>query len=312
MAVLPAPAARHAERLGGLLPRADLLGILGLTRHEVDNLVKGGAILPVTRSQYRPAGTPLTPALQLHAEVRRARGLATGPSLLALARAQGVDLESPWWVAIERERRHRAPGVDVIRVDVPREHRTKRDRIPSTSIELALAVWFPRADRAVFRLAFHDLRRRRLLDVRRLRLLLRQPVPGGPHLLAALDDGSLLAESPPEDVLGRLWRPGDPVPARQVWVAQGAQYYRLDLCFLGSRVAPEYDGAAAHEHRRQEDAGRHLALAELGILRLPVTSAQLRDPQALRTQILRIHHRRLAEGVEPLIPASPPPWWNGV
>lgn len=89
--------------------------------------------------------------------------------------------------------------------------------------------------------------------------------------------------------------------------------YRLDLRFLDSRLAPEYDGEVAHgaPTARLADGERALALAELHIQRIAITAPMLRDPDGLRERLLQPHTERIESGITPLQPSAPPAWWDG-
>ena len=103
-----------------------------------------------------------------------------------------------------------------------------------------------------------------------------------------------------------MFRPGDPVPQSQVWVSWYDRWYRLDFAFRDVRLDVEYDGAN-HDDRREEDADRDLALAELDVQTIRVTKAMMRNPGDTRRRILAVYDKRAALGLAPL-PVAEPPW----
>ncbi len=316
MRVLPRPAAELAAANHGFVSRAELLEQAGLTKSQIDKLVNAGALIVDSRGNYRVPGAPVTRRQQLLAATRRAAAPAADESTLGLHHAQGFDLVPPFTVAVPPSRRLRTGDLRFVQVVLREEDVETYEGIPSMTVERACINLAARARLARMRVAMHDLRRRGELDVRllRRRLTALWGDPGARQMREWLDSGALLHESNAEARLDRIWRPGDPRPTPQVWVFAEGRYYRLDFAFLDSRLAPEYDGEAAHggEANRHRDAQRTLALAAIDVERLAITAPMLRDPAGLREQILAVHRRRLGLGLAPLVPVAAPPWWNGV
>jgi hypothetical protein len=314
MAGLDEETAAWAARNHGRLTRAGLLAS-GIPATRIDGLVRQRVLLFDRRGQYRVAGAPRSALQEVLGAVTAVGGMAADETALALAGGDGLALLAPFAVAVGRGRRCRRAGIRAVPADVAPGHRTIIDGVPSMTVERAVISWSPRAPIERLRVVFHDLRRRGLLDVRVLRAVLAAlgDDRAARQMSKLLASGVLLGESPPEQELGTIWQPGDPAPARQVWVRHQGKDYRLDLCFLDSRLAPEYDGAVhGAAHRRQDDADRTIALASQQILRIPVTARQLKRPAELRRQLLGLHAQRLADGIPPLVPAEPPAWWNGL
>lgn len=84
----------------------------------------------------------------------------------------------------------------------------------------------------------------------------------------------------------------------------------MDAAYLLARLVLEYDGRANHvfETDRDHDNLRALRLAAADIMVLRITKGMLRDASgATRNYILSILADRLALGLPPLVPATPPP-----
>lgn len=316
MPVLPPHLATIAERNHGVLVRADLLAVPDVTRALVDNLVRHGALVPYFRGTYRVPGAPVTTQQELLAAARRANGHIADATALALRDAEGFPLQAPFRVAIPRARRLRVEELTIVRTDLEDQDVEVHDGVPTMTVERACIGVAPHVRLARLRTAVHDLRRRGVLDVRVLRRRVDALAGdlGAEALRAHLSSGALLPESEPEAALDDIWQPGDPRPAVQVWVHHRGRDVRLDTVFLTSRLAPEYDGERAHGGTvdRLADADRTMLLAELRILRLAITAPMLRDPAGLRDRLLHLHHERITQGIEPLVPSAPPAWWDGV
>lgn len=98
---------------------------------------------------------------------------------------------------------------------------------------------------------------------------------------ALLDLATGLAESPPESwTLLALVDAGHPVPTPQhpILDIDGNVIYRLDLAWPELRIAVEYDGYAAHEHRKLDDARRDEDLRRRGWTVIRVTADDLLAP----------------------------------
>jgi hypothetical protein len=93
-----------------------------------------------------------------------------------------------------------------------------------------------------------------------------------------------LPESPAESqLLLALHDAGLPIPTLQHSVRDltGRERYRLDFAWEEPRVALEYDGFEAHEHRTESDAARDADLRRRGWTVVHATTADLRDPTRL-------------------------------
>ena len=99
-----------------------------------------------------------------------------------------------------------------------------------------------------------------------------------------LDLATGLPESPAESwLLLLVVDQGLPVPEPQFKIRNllGNEIYRLDFAWPDHRVALEYDGFEAHEHRRAEDAARDADLKRRGWTVIRADASDLRDPTRL-------------------------------
>jgi hypothetical protein len=113
-----------------------------------------------------------------------------------------------------------------------------------------------------------------------------------------LELASGLPESPAESaMLLALYDAGLPIPVLQHSVRDisGRERYRLDFAWPQPRVALEYDGRDAHEHRALRDATRDADLRSRGWLVFHATAPDLHDPTrliaALRPALMGIDRR---------------------
>jgi hypothetical protein len=99
-----------------------------------------------------------------------------------------------------------------------------------------------------------------------------------------LDLATGLPESPPESwLLLMVVDAGFPVPEPQFEIRDllGRLVYRLDFAWPHLRVALEYDGYEAHEHRRADDAARDVDLKRRGWKVIRADASDLREPTRL-------------------------------
>lgn len=106
----------------------------------------------------------------------------------------------------------------------------------------------------------------------------------GPRGTVLLGLASGLPESPAESaMLLALHDAGLPLPTLQHSVRDiaGRERYRLDFAWEEPRIALEYDGRDAHEHRADRDAARDADLRSRGWTVIRASKADLRDPTRL-------------------------------
>ena len=110
-----------------------------------------------------------------------------------------------------------------------------------------------------------------------------------------LELASGLPESPAESaMLLTLYDAGLPLPALQHSVRDlsGRERYRVDFAWVEPRVALEYDGFEAHEHRANRDAARDADLRARGWTVFRATAVDLRDPARLVRALQSALNRR--------------------
>ncbi|MGQ0773865.1 MAG: DUF559 domain-containing protein [Pseudonocardiales bacterium] len=107
------------------------------------------------------------------------------------------------------------------------------------------------------------------------------------------------ADSPPESWLKLLVvEAGFPQPVDQFKVVDtlDAVLYVLDLCWPSLRIALEYDGYEAHEHRKDRDARRDRDLRRRGWITIRATAADLCEPTELLERLDEAFRTRGAVG----------------
>ncbi|OLT44706.1 hypothetical protein BJF85_19730 [Saccharomonospora sp. CUA-673] len=104
-----------------------------------------------------------------------------------------------------------------------------------------------------------------------------------------------LAESPAESaMLLTVVDGGFPIPGQQYSVTDltGREVYRLDFAWPELLVALEYDGYAAHEHRRERDAARDEDLRRRGWIVVRARADDLVEPSRVLTQLTQAFRKR--------------------
>lgn len=284
----------------GAVGRCQLLD--HMSEGEVDGLVERRVLEPIQRGVYRVRGSGVSPEQTAMAAVLRARpeAVITGPLVLALLGIDGFDRSMPFEVLVRRGRR--VTNVDFPWRVNPTPGRTTawRDGLPIVTPTVALVD----SGRFVEELSVRRLRAgldsarwkgststARVLD--RARELGRRD-PGARFFLDLLEDGQLVSESEPERELGGVVATFDPPPEPQVWVTPRR---RPDWFWRGLRLGLEYLGRVDHldEAGREADRLREDELAARGILLVPVTAEDLRDPAGLRAWLRVVLDRRARE-----------------
>ncbi|MGH3980338.1 MAG: DUF559 domain-containing protein [Pseudonocardiaceae bacterium] len=141
----------------------------------------------------------------------------------------------------------------------------------------------PEASRPAFRA--------RIVD----RLAVRADRRGTARAAALLELVTGDADSPPESWLKLLVvEAGYPQPTTQfkIFDLHGRLRYILDLCWPQLRIALEYDGYEAHEHREVDDAWRDDDLARRGWLTIRATAEDLRRPARLLAELAEAFRSR--------------------
>ncbi len=286
MHTFPAAVRDRLDRQFGAISRRQLLAE-GLTPDQIDGLVRRGVLRVIQRGVYRVDGGATSPEQGALAAVLRAGAGARidGPFVLGLLHVDGFTREDPFEVLV-------SPGRRLCNVDF----RWRVDPAPDDGHAAfgALPIVTPsRAFVSTARVLADDPRRLRVgVQSARWRGLitparlgewmdrLRDADEGSDVVRSLFDEGVLASESDGEVRLGRHLECFDPAPEPQVWVTPAI---RVDWYWRQLRLAPEYDGVIDHAHAagRAEDRRREEALAEVGVRRVPVTAADLADPEGL-------------------------------
>ena len=295
-----------ADALCGTVSRRDLTA-LGYATTTIDRWVARGLMVRICRGEYRVAGSGHDEMQELAAMLSRAgHGAHLGGGLgLGLLGIKGFTAEKSNHVAVPAPRRVTGVEFEVVSTPIPQCDRTRWNELPMLTPE-RLFISAAGAHRAArIRVGWDDAHFKGLVSLR----LLRERTNalgcafGAPQMRRILPD--LDKESEPERDLEGIFGPGDPQPVPQVWVQCHDRWYRLDFALLDARLALEYDGKD-HDGTRQQDADRDLALKVLKIDTIRVTHAMLRSPDETRRSILAVYRERVALGLTPLVPATPP------
>jgi hypothetical protein len=325
MAALPPIVHRMAEACRGTVSRRDLLAV-GIPVDTLEDWLAAGRLERCARGEYRLPGSEVTLHQALQVALNRAGAGArlAGPIVLGLWGIKGFahlatalrppvggalpDLADLDHVAVPPGRRVRGVPFKVVRTALPAEDLDEVEGLPAVTVARSLAAAAKTNHPARIRSAYDDARFRGLVDEEGLQRTVARLGGGygGPPMRRILGTGALRSESEGERDLLAVFRAGDPLPERQVWVRWHDRYFRLDFAFLAGRIDLEYDGGN-HDGRREQDADRDLALAELRIHPLRITKRMLRDPEGTRRRILTVVRQRLALDLPPIVP-EPPPW----
>jgi very-short-patch-repair endonuclease len=277
--------------LGHGIVALEMLGPLGVTRHERQARLDHGRWIELYPGVYRIGGAPPTWKGDLLAAC-----WAGGPRAVASHRAAGALWGLPG-------------GREVVEITCPRWRRTQkdgdlvvhesrlltvadvaeRDAIPCTTVERTIfdltAVIGPRT----LDLALDSALRRELTTIPELMALgarvAKRGRAGSARFRAALadrDPASALPESEPERLLAEaLVRHGLPRPVHQFVVtnALGGFIARVDLAFPDDRVVIEYESFAHHTGKvaLTRDSSRRNAIVGSGFTVLTATADDLRD-----------------------------------
>ncbi|MCU1684115.1 MAG: hypothetical protein JWQ81_4854 [Amycolatopsis sp.] len=254
-------------------------------------------LLPFSREVLVEAHRATDFATRAAASLLHAGPLAAlyGLSSLAMFGCSAAD-RAPIHVLVpyQRKLRHR-PGLIVHQGRFDAFDVDELDGLRVTSMDFALAEVLCRGDRRTG-LACADQALALLPESERTtfrawteeRILARSDPRGIRRALFLLNLATGLAESPPESwTLLDLIDAGLPVPVLQFPVCDlaGNEIYRLDFAWPEIRVAVEYDGYEAHEHRISRDAARDEDLRRRGWMVIRADAADLKNPSRLITAV---------------------------
>lgn len=279
------------EQTHGAFSRTELTKLLGPSALRA--LVAEGRLLPFSRqvfveSRRATEFTTRAAAALLHVGPLSA---LTGLSSLAMFGCSAAD-RAPIHVVVPYQRKLRSrPGLVVHQGRLDGFDVEELDGLRVTSLDFALAEFLCRGNRRTA-LACADQAFALLPENERAafrawteeRILTRADPRGIHRALFLLNLATGLAESPPESwTLLDLVDAGLPVPVLQFPVCDlaGNEIYRLDFAWPEIRVAVEYDGYEAHEHRMLRDAARDEDLRRRGWLVIRADSADLKNPRRL-------------------------------
>lgn len=276
-----------AERQHGVVGRRQLFS-RGLPRSHVDELLRSGRLVRVSRGVYRVAGAPLTATAEMVAATLRCGPGARiiGEPLLAEAGVRTASATATF-VVLTR------PGRVVTGVDW--SWRSDRLRGVGTPARIGgVPSYTPAGNLVELSADLTDDRLAVLVDGVRWAGLLPRAVAlarrlpshtGAVRLLGSglVDEGS--PESEPERLL-------DPLMARlggrsQVWVTPNR---RADWFFADAGLVVEYLGAAGHggPPARSRDLDRSAGLRALGLAVVSLTADDLRDLSSVERRLLDV------------------------
>lgn len=195
------------------------------------------------------------------------------------------------------------PGMILHHGRVNPEDIVRVDGLPLQSLDLALADLLctgPRrtalacADQALAK--FSGEMREEMRENIAIQLRMRADRRGTLQAERVLSLATGLAESPAESsLLLVVVDAGFPVPVAQHKIVSlaGQEIWRLDLAWVGLRIALEYDGYEAHEDRVAQDAARDEDLRRRGWIVIRASAKDLSDPSRLIAELRSAFARRL-------------------
>ncbi len=286
----------HLGRLGeahfGVVGRQELLDT-GISRHQVEHLVRTGRLVRLFTSVYRLAGCPTSSRQMLYAATLAARtwGAASHRSAAALHGLPGGTDEVTEVVAFRWRRKAATAIVAHETYLVAPIDFTVVDGIPVTSVtrtlcDLGISVRLGHISAATLEAAIEEAIRRGQTSPERIGTTLERLGgawrPGAEHVERALKrflPAMSRADSRAEVELVRILHDAghtDVVTQHPARVSPNLTL-RLDTYLPGLRVAPEFDSYRYHGGRlvHLRDANRSILLAGVKILRLPITDDEL-------------------------------------
>jgi hypothetical protein len=304
--VLPPFVCAMADAHGGSVSRRDLIAA-GVHPATIDRWLAAGLLVRVGWGEYRVAGSGNAEQQRVASMVWRAgKGAHIGGAMgLGLLGVKGFTADLTDHIAVPRRREITGVDFTVVRTVIPDHHRTRWNDVPMLIAERLFIGAAATHRQARIRVAWDDARWKGLVQLGRLDECLGElgRAYGAPQMRRIRP--ALEMESEPERDLFGIFRRSDPKPVPQVWVPWNDKWFRLDFAFLDARLDLEYDGDN-HDATREKDADRDLALKELTIEPIRVTKAMMRDPAATRRRILEVYRQRMAMGLTPLVPQTPP------
>ncbi|MGH2757546.1 MAG: type IV toxin-antitoxin system AbiEi family antitoxin domain-containing protein [Actinomycetota bacterium] len=255
--------ARLAERQHGCISLAQATA-LGMSEHAVFRLVRRGMWKRVLPGVYVIAGSENSwhqrlMAAHLWLEDESAISHAAAAALFKMPGFPPGSVE----LSTTRDRRSRA-GIIVHRVkQLGPQEVGRRGEMRVTTATRTLIDLSATSSSECFEVAFHFSLHRKLTSLGRLRWAARCLPPGAPgsprlrEMLELYSENERPPESPLEvRVLRLLAKERLPPPIRQHPVVAAGRRYRIDLAYVGPRVAIEVDGYRWHSNRLSWDKDR--------------------------------------------------------
>ncbi len=276
--------------------RRQLLAFMSVP--EFDAMVRWRDLERVHWTVYRPRGAELTYRGELMAAALRAgpRSRIDGPAVLALLGLDVFGPRPPFVAAVVFSRRVRRVSFGVWPDQDSTAPRAQVGPIPITPPARALvhsaAARFGIDDRTL-RSAYDRARWRKVVTTRAFEVALDDApaAPGAERWARILGRTGTRPESEPERVLGSLLRQYEPAATPQVWALPGV---RVDWFFRSVRLAIGYQGVVDHDspEGRESDTARHLDLEMHGIRWIPITAADLGEPDDLLAYLDHVLQQR--------------------
>ncbi|MGE3325481.1 MAG: type IV toxin-antitoxin system AbiEi family antitoxin domain-containing protein [Acidimicrobiia bacterium] len=281
------PLARVAATQHGLLTSADFTRA-GISRRQVDALVRSGFVTALHRGVWRVSGAA-PPRLQRYGAALMAVGEGSALSHrsgMAVWTVPGIEVDS-LEVTVPRQRVHRIDGLVVHRSTDLRDHhlRTHAGLVVTsparTLVDIAGCLWPATVDRVL-----ESWLTRKLVTIEEIEdtidEIARQGRPGSAGARAMLQRRALgrsIADSNLEVITARLLeRAGLEVVHHHLVMIGSEIVAELDFAFPAERMYLESDGFGAHTTRRafDRDRTRQNLLTELGWAPVRFSDGQLR------------------------------------
>ena len=254
-------ASEIAARNHGLIRRDELI-LAGMSRNQIEWMIKTQRLVRVARSVYRFAGVPTTPDQQLAMLAMTTVGAASHRSAANLLAIIGWCPRQPE-VTVHPTANYRGPGRVHRHADlVPRDLTVVRNIPCTNAVRTVIDIGAVRPD--LVEEVFHSALRLQLCTydeiVSRFIQIARRGRDGVGRLrpiLEAHDPAMPPVESKLELVLLRSIREvGLKEPVRQHEVAIRGRRYRIDLAYPEEKVAIEGDGFGVHSERQTFESDR--------------------------------------------------------
>ncbi len=293
MKTVQAAVNKFASRQFGVVSRQQLLAA-GLSKTQVDRVLRTGSLIKQMPAVYRVAGSPLTWESRLQGAL-----LWGGPVALASHRSAGklyelAGVESHCAeVTLSTSKESLNAFVVTHRRQIPSWARSEAGGFPVTSAALTIVDLASILPASQLEIALDDALRRRLTSCKEIAQTSKSlggQFRGCRVLTPLLGDRLALSHthSPLETKTLQLLRAGGfPEPVKQFEVVDGRKKARLDFAYPELRIAIECDGYAYHSGYRawSGDRKRQNFLASSGWRVFHVTPQDLKSPGELLSRL---------------------------